>query len=444
MHLRHPLSGDARTIKVAVAGQLARQACMRQALPVMSSVTATPSSRVQLLDTMRGFALAGIVIINAMSIFAVKGSTPAFTVKIPPIDRLLRDLILLCVESKFFTLFSLLFGIGFAIQIASAERQGTTFLPRISRRLLALLLFGVLHIALLWDGDILVIYAVTGALLIAMRTLSQSATRRWIVGLLGVPSFLVLAGLAYTLLARLSPSGSAALVASDASIATEFGDISSTQQILDSSFVASISERIHSYVALSPLLISRIPTVLAMFLLGLQLGKTGVFRAPEEHRQMLLRCRRLGLSIGFSLMAAIVVATKFLPATSALLAIIEDQYLAGPILCIGFASALTLAYLTRPHRRIFGHFAAVGQMALTNYLGQSLVLVILAYGWGFGLASHLSGFEVLGVVAVLYCGQVALSTLWLRRFAYGPLEWAWRCLTYWQRVPLMRMAQGQE
>ena len=140
--------------------------------------------RVQVLDVLRGFALAGILIINAMSILAVKGSTPAFTVDIPFADRALQDLILFFVESKFFTLFSLLFGIGFAIQIQSAEKQGNAFLPRISRRMAGLLLFGLLHILLLWDGDILVIYAITGTFLILFRKTAYSRIRKWVISLL--------------------------------------------------------------------------------------------------------------------------------------------------------------------------------------------------------------------------------------------------------------------
>ena len=400
------------------------------------------ASRIQLLDILRGFALSGIVVINGMSIFAVKGSTPAFTVKIPIVDRLLQDLILFFVESKFFTLFSLLFGIGFAIQIASAERQGTKFLPRISRRLTALLLFGFLHIMLLWDGDILVIYAVTGAILVLLRNISARAARRWILGLLGVPALLVLGALAYSLLARLTASGAASLSKTDAGIVSEFGKVSAAPSNFSTDYLASIADRIHSYIELSPLLLSRIPTVLAMFLIGLHLGKSGFFRNPQVHTATLVRARNLGLSVGFTLMILVVSATKLLPAFSALLALIEDQYLAGPILCLGIASAVTLSYLKNPNRAHFRHFASVGQMALTNYLAQSLVLVALSQGWGFGLATKLSGFQVLGVVTLLFAVQVMASAVWLRHFSYGPCEWAWRCITYWRRVPLRRESAG--
>jgi uncharacterized protein len=393
------------------------------------------ADRIQILDTLRGFALAGILIINAMSILAVKGSTPAFTVDIPVLDRILQDLILFFIESKFFTLFSLLFGIGFAIQIQSAEKQGSKFIPRISRRMFGLLIFGLLHITLLWDGDILVIYAITGTLLIAFRKKAFGKIKRWVIGLLAVPGTLVFIIFLYTLLARLTESGSATFTKSDRSLAEEFANTDATQLLLHNGFIEGIGDRFLTYLELSPLLFSRIPTVLAMFLIGLYLGRTNFIRLLPEKIETLKKVRFWGLLLGFSLMLLIVAATKFLPTVSALVAIIEDQYLAGPILCLGYASTLTLSFLKNPNRRIFNYFSRVGRMALTNYLTQSLVLTFLSYGWGLGLALKLNGFQVLGICIGLFAVQVVISNIWLKAFKYGPLEWIWRCITYWRLFP---------
>lgn len=380
--------------------------------------------------------MAGILIINAMSILAVNGSTPAFTVKIPVLDRLLQDLILFFVESKFFTLFSLLFGIGFAIQIQSAERQGNAFLPRISRRMAGLLLFGIAHILLLWDGDILVIYAITGAILIAFRKTIFTRIRIWVIALLGVPALLVAAVFSYTLIARLSTSAAATFKKNDDSLAKSFADTTATQNLLHNNFSAGIADRIHTYLNLSPLLLSRIPTVLAMFLIGLYLGRSNFIRNLPDKVDLLKRIRFWGLSTGFTLMFVIVVGTKSFPTVTALVGIIEDQYLAGPVLCLGYAAAFTLAFLKQPHLLVFKFFARVGQMALTNYLSQSLVLTFLSYGWGLGLALRLNGFQVLAICLILYPTQVVLSSLWLCNFRYGPLEWVWRCITYWKVLPI--------
>ena len=403
---------------------------------MMQTTSRISQDRVQVLDVLRGFALAGILVINAMSILAVKGSTPAFTLAIPFFDRLLQDLILFFVESKFFTLFSLLFGISFAIQIQSAEKQGNSFLPRISRRMVGLLLFGLVHILLLWDGDILVIYAITGSILIAFRNTVFSRIKKWVISLLAIPGALVLLVLIYTLIARLTPSGSKTFSDSDKSLAKEFANTQATEKLLQNGFIDGIFDRVHTYLDLSPLLFSRIPTVLAMFLIGLYLGRSNFIRNLPEKVDLLKKVRFWGLSIGFTLMFLIVLGTKTLPTVSALVAIIEDQYLAGPILCLGYASALTLAYLENPHRKIFIHFSNVGRMALTNYLSQSLVLTFLAYGWGLGLALKLNGYEVLGVGVILYLSQIVFSGIWLRRFRYGPLEWIWRCITYWKLISI--------
>ena len=392
--------------------------------------------RVQVLDVLRGFALAGILVINVMSILAVKGSTPAFTVSIPFFDRLLQDLILFFVESKFFTLFSLLFGISFAIQIQSVEKLGKSFLPRISRRMVGLLVFGLLHILFLWDGDILVIYAITGTILIVFRKTAYSRIKKWVISLLAIPGVLVLLILIFTLVARLTSSGSKTFSNSDKSLAKEFANTQGTEKLLQNGFVDGIVDRIHTYLDLSPLLFSRIPTVLAMFLIGLYLGRSNFIRQLPEKIGLLKKVRFWGLTIGFTLMFLIVLGTKTLPTVSALVAIIEDQYLAGPILCLGYASALTLAYLENPCRRIFSLFSNVGRMALTNYLTQSLVLTFLAYGWGLGLALKLNGYEVLGLGVILYLSQIVFSGIWLRRFKYGPLEWIWRCITYWKLISI--------
>ena len=393
------------------------------------------SARIKVLDVLRGFALGGILIINAMSILAVKGSTPAFTIEIPTAERILQDSILFFVESKFFTLFSLLFGIGFAIQIQSATRQGAKFIPRISRRMAALLIFGLAHILLLWDGDILVIYSVTGTLLIFFRNVGLPAIKRWIVGLLAIPALIVFVFFVATLVLRLSPSSAESLRSSDLSIAQSFADTSATQRLLDAGFLEGVHERIATYLNLLPLLLSRIPTVLAMFLLGLYLGRSAFMQDLESRKESLGKIRNRSLALGFGLMFLIVLATKYLPTTSSLIAIIEDQYLAGPILCLGYASTLTLEYLKNPNRKIFSGFAIVGRMALTNYILQSLILAALSYGWGFGLALQLNGFQVLLISIFLYLAQILLSYHWLRRFNFGPLEWIWRCVTYWKLIP---------
>ena len=302
--------------------------------------------------------------------------------------------------------------------------------------MIGLLAFGLLHIFLLWDGDILVIYAITGTLLIAFRKTTFMRIKKWVIGLLAVPGFFVALIFTYTLAARLNSETAASFAKSDKSLAKEFANTDATQALLQNGFLEGITERIHTYLELSPLLFSRIPTVLAMFLIGLYLGRSNFIRQLPEKIGVLKKVRFWGLTVGFALMLLIVASTKFLPTVSALIAIIEDQYLAGPILCLGYAAALTLAFIKNPQRKLFGFFSRVGRMALTNYLTQSLVLTFLSYGWGAGFALKLNGFQVLGICFLLFSAQIVISGLWLESFKYGPLEWIWRCITYWHLISI--------
>ena len=116
----------------------------------------------------------------------------------------------------------------------------------------------------------------------------------------------------------------------------------------------------------------------------------------------------------------------------------------GGGLCLGYAAALTLDVLKNPTRRIYGYFSIVGRMALTNHLIQSVVLTFISYGWGLGYALKLNGFQVLAIVCILYFLQIAVSNIWLKNFTYGPLEWVWRCITYWKALPIRINEKGSK
>lgn len=392
-------------------------------------------ARIGLLDSLRGFALFGIVIINGMSIMSAPGSPPAVFTDIAPAERALQEIVLFLIESKFFTIFSLLFGIGFAIQMGSAQRAGDDFTARILRRFGALFLFGFAHVALLWDGDILMVYAVTGLLLLPFRDRRTMTILRWVAGLLIVPTVAVIAALVVTTLIR-SGASLDPLAAADAEFANALTDPAAAAELARSGYFALVPSRLSEYAAVVPLLLSRVPTVLAMFLLGLLIGRSDFLRTLDRRRDLLKRTTAIGLGAGSAVMLLIVVLTRTLPPLSAIIALLLDQYLAGPLMALGYAAGIALLYSCGRGMRLWRLLAPVGRMALTNYLMQSLMLTFFAFGWGLGLAGQWSGYSVLALCVGIFAVQILYSRIWLTRFDYGPMEWLWRCITYWRLVPL--------
>lgn len=403
-------------------------------------MTEADVGRIAVVDGVRGFALLGILVINLGAFSSAPGGPPNVFTPVPIEDRVVQTGILAVVESKFFSLFSLLFGLSFAIQMESAARRGAAFGPRITRRLLALLGFGVLHVLLLWDGDILIVYAVIGAILVAFRNAADRTLLRWAAGLLALPVVLYAVALAALTVARAVPSTAAALAGADRELVAVFaGGAGERIELLQSGSYAEIARaRWAEYAAVAGLLLSRVPTVLAMFLLGMWAGRAGLLRDPEAALDRLRRWCRTAWAVGLPVQAAVVAAALGLPPVNALVALFFDQALAGPVLAVAYGTSLVLWARGTLGRRVLGVLEHPGRMALTTYLMQSVILSFVFWSWGLGLAGQVSALEGLGIAAVIFLAQVLLARAWLRRFRYGPLEWVWRCVTYARRQPLRR------
>ena len=334
-------------------------------------------------------------------------------------------------ESKFFTLFSLLFGLGFAIQLMRAEGSPGDFTRRFSRRLVILALFGLAHILFLWEGDILLLYALVGSLLFAFRQSKETTLRRWVFWLWLIPTLLFLFGFTALQVARQLPTTGPQLAEADLAFTQFFITLraNTVERYQAASYGETITLRLENYSQTIPVLISRIPTVLGMFLLGLYIGKRGILANITEHLALLRGVQRWGLLIG--LMGSLVITTAFalLPSISALAVFFFNQTF-GPILALGYAATLILlARQPRWHQRLTP-LAAAGRMALTNYLMQSVICTLIFNGYGLGLVGQVSAPLGVLLAIVIYTLQIMVSQWWLQRFQYGPLEWLWRSLTY--------------
>ena len=180
-------------------------------------------------------------------------------------------------------------------------------------------------------------------------------------------------------------------------------------------------------------MLTRVPTVLAMFLLGLYVGKKGILHDTRAHRGLLRAARAWGLGLGLPASLLVTLGYAFLPPASAIVALAFDQALAGPILCLGYGATLALAANDPARLRLLHPLAMTGRMALSNYLLQSLVCALIFDGYALSLAGKVAPTAAIVLAAAIFMLQMALSCWWLNRFRFGPMEWLWRLLTYGRR-----------
>lgn len=390
-----------------------------------------PEERYTLIDALRGFALAGVLLVNLeyLSVYALLPASRQATLPTAAFDGVAVAVTELLVNIKFITLFSLLFGLGFMLQLERARARGAGGIARYARRLLVLAAIGAVHGFFVWWGDILLTYAVVGLLMLAFARLPDRVlVALGLVTAVALPS--LLKPWMHPLLSAMP--GQAEVSAASAAAFTS----TSWTRTLRANLVVSGWERVSS--------LALVGFVLGRFLLGLWAGRRGLLQRPLEHQPLLRRLCVWGLSIGVAtrlLSWAGTAPRTMLPQLDVgareLVARILDG-IAPLALGIGYAAGFVLLYQRPAWQRRLRVLAPVGRMALTHYLSQSLLGVMLFYGIGLGLGPRWGMAGVLGAWMLIFGTQVLLSHLWLARFRYGPLEWLWRWMTYGGPSPRMR------
>ncbi|AMJ57096.1 MULTISPECIES: DUF418 domain-containing protein [Stenotrophomonas] len=397
----------------------------------MSSTAFQPvaaNERIVTLDVLRGFALFGILLMNME---AFSGPLDTSFTGIDPhwqgVDYWADAFVYVFVQGKFFTLFSLLFGAGFAVMAQRASSAGRDFTRFYLRRSLGLLIIGVLHAVLLWSGDILVAYALLSFALLAFR----EAPRSWLP-VLGTAAYVGAAVLMLLLgaLMQFAPADAGTTQQAAAVAAIE----AQRQAYGHGSYLQALAQRLRDLGASLGALLVVGPQILGMFLIGAWFARSGAIAAPDRHQRLWAALRWL-LPVGLAVMCSSVYLQSYNPpgrfdmrgaSAYALTAV------AGLLMCLGY-----LAWGVR-WSRYLRFLAPAGRMALSNYLGQSLVCTWVFYAYGLGWFEQMGRAPQLLFAAGLFAAQVALSHLWLQRFRFGPVEWAWRAFTYMQLPPLRR------
>ena len=432
----------------------------RQAAAVRLSPAAGPE-RSPTVDTLRGFALLGILPMNlyafAMPFAAygnplVFGGATGFDFATWVVNHLLFD-------QKFMTLFSMLFGAGLVLMQQRAEARGTPFRGVYYRRQLWLLVIGAVHGYLLWFGDILFHYALCGLLLYPLRRLSPKTLI--VVGSLVLSIALPIStGMGFFFYdVRRAAVEAEELVAAGEAPSAEQEEMRSFWDELKT-FIEPTAEDMTRQVEIHrgsypDILAERVPTVFMMhtfatlifiiwrvggsMLLGMALMKLGVFSAARSAR-FYRWCVGIGYGLGMPLVAlsAYELNAHDFDAFYVFKVGVYFNYFGSIAVAFGHLGLVMLVCRAGVWAAWRARLAAVGRMALSNYLAHSLILTTVFYGYGLGFYGHVGRFAQMGFVVAVWALQLWWSPLWLRHFRFGPFEWVWRSLTYWRLQPMAR------
>lgn len=400
-------------------------------------MSAPTTDRTHLLDALRGFALFGVVWSNYAVLSLWLFMAPEAKAALPGafLDGPLEAFHAILIDGKFYSIFSLLFGIGFGFFLA----KGNDGLWRFYRRMFILLLIGWLHLRFVWAGDILFLYAVLGLLLPLFRGLSDRALLTWAAALIlspiAIDAAVVLTHARFDPVAplvRLLETSDAyhGNTTIDAFFAVPDGSWNEFRHANDRGWLFRFVHLVES---------NRLPKVLGIFLLGLWVSRRGLFVDVERHSALLARVCLGGLLIGLPSSVLMWWAEGHVgrpPEPSSL--IYTASYAFGVVpLSMAFASGFALLWRSGAWRHRLMLLAPMGRMALTNYLMQTIIAIALFYGIGLGWGMHVSAVAFEGIALAVFIIQVLWSRWWLVRYQYGPFEWAWRSLTY-GRVMAMR------
>ncbi|MFQ5609648.1 MAG: DUF418 domain-containing protein [Woeseiaceae bacterium] len=419
--------------------------------------------RISSLDVLRGTAVLGILVMNiyafAMPFTAYSnplamGGTETLNLGTWFVTHIFFD-------QKFMTIFSILFGAGIVLMDGRAADRGAGFAPIFYRRQFWLMVMGLLHAYLIWYGDILFFYSLCGMIVFLFR--KKPAKTLIIIGLLVLP-----------VVPLLNLAGGSYMVDLQQRVVAYEEKVAAGEE-LDEDEQAAIDE----WAEARPLMIpgpeeveqdvaayrgtyadameQRVPFVLAfhtqgflyfglwrigaLMLLGMALMKLGVLSANRSagfYRRMMLAGYGVGLPLtifsSFNMHAhdwqpLWVFRIGFLP-----------NYIGSILVAFGHMAVVMLIVKSGAFANITARFAAVGRMALTNYLLHSVVMTTLFYGHGLGLYTEIPRMQQMVFVAGMLLVQLIVSPWWLARYRFGPVEWLWRSLTYWRRQPFRSSA----
>lgn len=397
------------------------------------------SDRIPLLDVLRGFALYGVLLAN-MVWFSGRAFLPREPGPPPSLDvnGVAEIVIRIFVDGKAMTLFSFLFGLGFAVQLERAEARGHNVLPTYLRRLGAMLALGFCHIVLIWWGDILWNYALTGFVMVLFRKRSRRALLIWALLLAFLPQVIGAIPAVADFFERTfpHPPDQEAFRAQMLAAIRGHDRAHLTWMHMQMAFYHSVHH---------PL--SFIPWTLSRFLLGYAVGRSRILHDVAAHRPLFRKLLGWGIALGVLCAVGFLVRRGYVQRGNTLaswlrIVLIVPDEIGVLATATAYLAAIALLMQRPAWQKRLMYLAPVGRMALTNYLSQNLICAFLFYGWGLGLSGRVGTALIIPITMAIFAAQMILSPVWLKRFRFGPVEWLWRSLTYGVMQPMRRLAPG--
>jgi uncharacterized protein len=410
-------------------------------------------SRIEFLDVLRGVAVLGILLAN-MPYMSLSGTLVGLEGgDYPGGDRWVDQAALwgvrLLADTKFITIFSLLFGAGLALMGERCEAEGRPTRNTFGRRLGALLLFGLAHGFLLWFGDILASYALLGFAALAFRRRETKTLAGWSLGLFLFGGSVVAALSAIDPAAWVEPRAGPDGVKLSVSETLEMQAAEYSDAFRSGDFLRMMGPRAEIFgLNIAETVIGFGSRTIAVFLLGMLFVRIGLFKSVASHREVFRRLLVWGAVAGVPMNAVSVIAsatcagaTEDGGSAAARVVASSTLYFGGFAVALGYAGGIGLWSLSNVASGLRRRLAAVGRTAFSNYILHSVITAIL-FNY-LGLFDRVRRPEGLLLAFAVFALQLWASPSWLGRFRFGPLEWIWRAITYWKPVPLRRGAGGE-
>lgn len=398
----------------------------------MKELPTKANNRIELLDIYRGFAIFGIFVVNIVIMNSTFLNQDEFAKQwTSNIDQLSGKILQLFFYTKFFPIFSLLFGLGISMQAVKLIEKNNFRFAFLARRMLFLFIFGVLHIILLWSGDVLNLYAILGLLVAIFIKKSNKLILTLSAIILTFPFYDQLFEHVFELI-NFHP---------EIHLSQHTGE-TVNQVIKNGTYLQGVELRLLEYLSNIPMLFGFLgPIALSMFLLGLYLGKNKVYDFME------LYIKKIKYPMVFITIITNIYRILFLFLLTKLeiykvehlrTILIKLMVVSDVIMGLFYLWLIGWLWYNTKWRSILSPLKYVGRMALTNYIMQSFIGLILFSSIGFKLYETLSPSKTLITAILVFIFQVVFSRIWLTYFKFGPLEWVWRCLTYQKVLPIKK------